>query len=273
MWNPLSLFRKPKPLELSVEELWEMALDKPSGQDGGRKVLLVVENQEFRFVPCAVSETAQTYLDETGDVEKVLRYVANAFYIYRDTACHGFLAPHYKVDGAYEWPKPVKFSWESIDAVIIGGEYVNGPIPEDGKARVMKEVGDKIEETEIKFNNLKNAEGEVFEQIITREESVRDIIPGKDQLQKELKYKIDNLKDVGFIGMQDWQTRSLRVYANPFYHMICDLLEGKVSRGEIRGYVEDYLACMTKSYKTIVGRYRKHRFEKINPDALMWNLF
>jgi len=194
------------------------------------------QDARLRFVPRLVYDTAKNYVQETDDVEKTLRYIENAFYIYRGSVCNQMFAPHCKVDGAYEWPAPVKFSWDSIDAVIVGGEHVFGPIPNDGKARIIvdNEEG-KLEETIVAF---------VGQEAITRTE-IRDIIPGKDDIDKKLKYNVDE-NNIGYVFMQDWQNMSLRFYANPIYRIIDGLVKGNIKKDEARGHLEANLEIIKK---------------------------
>jgi hypothetical protein len=245
------LFRKkePKvkgPFELSVDELCEKAL-APPGSEGGRKVLLAVDQDKFRFIPKCMHETAKRYLDETGDVEKVLRYIVNGFYIYRATVCSNWQAVFYKVEDAYEWPAPAKFSWSSIDAVILGGEYVHGPIPDDGKARITVEENGKIKETTI----------ELKEEGAVKQTTIRDIIPGKDNLKSTLKYKIDDLSKVGFEQMQNWQTKCLRNFVHTMYNMVVCLAEKKSTPDEIKPDLEEFLQNLVKPRPGYFGVYSK----------------
>lgn len=194
-------------MELSVKEINRKVIGNDS---------LKSRNLPFRYIPKEIVSTAKEHLNKTGDVEKVLRYIENSFYIYRECVNRNMFAPHYDVDDAYEWPKPVKFSWSSIDSVILGGEYVYRRIPSiDNKIRIETPVtgGIEVKEIDTKTGFVKD--------------SIRDIIPGKDDLNKTLKYNIESLNKIGVIFSDWWQNASLKDYANPIYFLLTDLLNGK----------------------------------------------
>lgn len=243
----LRKFRKQEikgPFELSVEELYEKSLAPKDSE--GRKVLLSVKQDEFRLIPKCMLETAKKHLEQTNDIEKVLRYIVNGFYIYRETACHNWQAPFYKVEDAYEWPAPVKFSWTSIDAVILGGESVQGPIPTDGKVRITVEENGKIKETTI----------DIKEDGAVKQTTIRDLIPGKEDLKSKLKYRIDDLSLVGLVNMQAWQTVSLKSFANPMYHMIV-AFKKELPEETAREYLDQHLENLSQTCLAYVGVYSK----------------
>lgn len=245
-----------KPLILSVEDMWERAFGKK--KNSGQPLNLVVNNSDFRYIPACIVQTAADFLRETDDVEKVLRYIENGFYIFRESVCHGTSAPHYKVEGAYEWPTPAHFEWTDIDSVIASGEYIHGPIPENRGVVVSSDLGENLEEiTEINFGDKGNSQ------------KTKAIIREKPQWEKKITYKIDYLENVGFVFMQSWQQLSLRAYANPVYHMLKDLLKGKLPKNEAKKHLQKNLEDLGKTYKMPVGRYKK-RFEKANADGFFF---
>ncbi len=239
----------PQHIDASVRELWGRALSNPVKGEG--TILLKMEESLFRYVPLSIVETAKNMLSETGDSERVARYIENAFYIYRATVCAGWVAVLYKTDDAYEWPSPSKFSWSSIDAVLFGGEHIHGKIPEDdSKVVISIPTSDcRVEKTEIEFG----ARGEVLRNSTT----VEDIIPSKnvEVLHKTFKYRVPNIELVGFIGHQHWQTASLRAFANPLYAIISDSVKCVISKEDSRRLVEKHLEDLSKSYPCSIARY------------------
>jgi len=232
--------------DLTVQELEE-------------KARLVVEQGRFRFVPEEVVGVAREVLASSQYIEKALRYIENAFYIYRATINEGFFAPHIRCGDAYEWPKPSKFSWGSIDAVILGGAYIHGPIPSESQSvEMVTKTEENVETTEI--NVLSSGHFE-------KTASTRDLIPGKDDLPKIFKYHICDLRSVGFLASQEWQTASLKTYANPVYHILEDLLKGNLSSDEARRHLEEHLENLDKMYPVKIGRIAG-KLEEPNPMAL-----
>lgn len=212
-------------LELSVSELNERA----KGSSNKRL--------PFKYIPAEIVQTVKEHLRKTGNVEKILRYILNAFYIYRESVCMEFLAPHYEVGEAFEWPSPARFSWSNIEAVILGGEYVYGKIPKEEQSVVIETKRESVIESKL-----------IDLETNTITTYIRDIILGKDNLNETLKYKIENMSKVGFIFQQDWQLNSLKTYANPIYFLLKDFLEGKIKKEEARKNIEIGLKNLGQSF-------------------------
>lgn len=210
--------------ELSAHELNERA------KEGSNKRL------PFRYFPIEILKIAKTALEKTTDIEKVLRYILNSFYIYRESVCVEFLAPHYEVEGAFEWPKPSKFSWDNIEAVILGGEYIHGELFEKDEIEIESRVRDKVKG--VLINPKTNR----------AEEYLRDFISGKDNLNETLKYRIENMSKVGFLFQMDWQNESLRNYANPMYFLLEGFLEGKIEKGKARSMLGNALIYLESAF-------------------------
>lgn len=245
MINLLSILKKSKPLELSIEELCEKAFGKLS--DGSRQSNLVFKLEPYRYIPGSVVETAQKYLDMTDDVKKVLRYITNAFYIYRASADKCGVAPHYKINGAYEWPPLSIFPWDFIDAVIHIGEVIERKLPKNNLAvvrRYNKGVRTKLE-------LAKNSERR-HTQIINAKTKIRE-----DGLHRPLKYQIENLKNIGFISQQDWHNSSLKFYMNPIYSILHGFLERKLSYEYAKNHLQGFLDYLKKTYDEPIGRIKR----------------
>ncbi|MBU3913857.1 MAG: hypothetical protein KKE50_07240 [Nanoarchaeota archaeon] len=227
-------------LELSVKEMGNLARGKPD-KDGGRTPVCESVDASFRNIPMPVISTARRLLSDNNP-ERALRYIENAFYIYRESVCMGWFAPHYKAeDNVFEWPTPSKFSWASIDAVILGGEHVHGPIPNlVTLVTISRREGDKVEERRV------NPE--------TGEEttSIRELIPGRDNLQETLKYKIGDIHNIGFLNSQDWQNYSLQNYANPTYWHLVHLLDGSLSPEQAKKHLEKGLEILSSPVQTSI---------------------
>lgn len=213
--------------ELTVEEIVKSVQGKSFPDTG---------INEVRYVPKIVSETAQSHLDETNNITKTISYVMHAFHIYRETVCMGFFAPHMLVDDAYEWPSPSMFSWDKIEAVIYGGEFIHGPIlEEDSSIVISTEEGDKVKEQHIEVD------GET--RFI-----VRDLVPHKDEIHKVFTYKIDNLQDVCLPLQQDWQNASLRDYVNPMYWLLRGFAENEIAYEDARYDLQRLLTGLRESH-------------------------
>lgn len=211
-------------LELSASEMNERA------KEGSNK------NLPFRFVPLEIVKAAQTHLEKTTDIEKVLSYILNSFYIYGESVCTELLAPHHEVNETFEWPKPAKFSWSNIKAVILGGEYVYGELFEKDEIKIERRGQDKIKVVSI--NPKTN----------TEEEYLRDFISGKDNLNETLKYKINEMSKVGFLFQMDWQNKSLETYANPTYFLLEGFLEGKIEKEKVRSMLGNALIYLESAF-------------------------
>jgi len=210
-------------LELTVSEIEEKTR-------GVERIPL----EYFRYIPQEVADTAQRLLD-SNNLEKSLRYIENAFYIYRESVCCSFFAPHYLINGAHEWPPPAKFQWSNFEAVILGGEYIHGPIPEtNSKVRITSESDKKIEETIIE-------KGEVSK-------IVREAIPGKDNFKEIFKYRIEDLTKIGFLWSMDWQNDALKAYANPIYWILNDFLSGALGENDAKKHFQFNLDNLKKIY-------------------------
>jgi len=247
--------KKHQPFELSVEEICKKAM-KEFFRKHKDSLKIVVKPEPIRPVPKTVVLAAQCYLEKTGDVEKVLRYIENAFYVYRATVLYNIVAPHYKVDGVYEWPTPVKISWNSIDDVITLGEYVHEPLPKNVRIIARRIYRNRIEEKQKKIISSVNPDGSVSQ---TEKENVvvKDKVSGKDDLDTKFKYKIYNLEEVGFIFQTYWQSVSLKNYVNPIHWLVKDLVEEKVSADQARFNLQGYFDILGRTYMAPMGRYKK----------------
>ena len=206
----INLFKKNQPLELSVNEIWESVLGKPA-KNGGREIKLKTAEGKVRLIPSYVIETSKEYLYRTEDTEKVLRYIENSFYIYRECVNRGFFAPHYEASDVYEWPKLVEFSWSDIETIISGGEFLHGKIPSEKKGVIIERPGKN--KTEIISINPETGNAKKY---------FRSNI--SEDLDKTLKYNIKDLSKVGVIFSQEWQMASLKNYANPIYYFLENFL-------------------------------------------------
>lgn len=250
MFNLFKPFRRrieTRNLDLTVAELEEISLGR-ANREGARPLELTVSEDRFRYVPKTLVETSKRHLQETSDIEKILRYIKNAFYIYRETANECFVAPHYLNEDAFEWPKPSKFDWSDIDIVITVGEVFNGNIPKkDSKVRVETIEGNQLISTEI----------DPF--VKERTTKIKEIIPGINTPQRIFRYHIPELKYVGFLGSFEWQNESLSFYANPVYWLLNDFLEGKLKPEEAKKYLDDILSRLSESYPASIERYTRYR--------------
>ncbi|MDP3027483.1 MAG: hypothetical protein Q8N63_07270 [Nanoarchaeota archaeon] len=205
-------------MELSVSEI----IDKVIGKDTGSRAL------PFRYLPKEIVQTSKNHLEKTDDVEKVLRYVINSFYIYRECVNRSMFAPHYDVDNEYEWLKPVEFSWSDIETVILGGESLYGKIPRENKGIIIETpMGDK---TEIKTINPETGKiNKYFRETIS------------EDVDKTLKFNIESLSKVGAVFSDWWQIAALKGYANPVYFLLDDFLKKNRSKDEVRIHLTNQL--------------------------------
>jgi hypothetical protein len=187
------------PSELSVPEIIRKFYDSPKSQSN---------SQPVRLVPASVVAEAENYFAKTEDVEKTWKYVLAAFHIYRESVCHGIFAVHYPNNGAFEWPTPKKFSWNNMDAVLIGGEAVHTPI-DDGKVHVTA-------------NDDEFARGMIY--------VVED--PGRALL----------------LDQNRWQNASLSAYAHPISRDLEALLKGKISQDEAKAHLEKELVFLRSGF-------------------------
>lgn len=184
----------------------------------------------FLYLPKKIVIQARNNLG--SDIEKVLRYIENAFYIYRASVCTSFFAPHYVQKDVYEWPNPVKFSWTDINTVILIGESVYGIIPIKKTAIVVgKKVQTRIEEILVIPEEDK----------LTRKTYHRKFQQGKDDFDQRMKYKIYEFSKLGFLFSDHWQNASPEFYANPLYFLLCEVLNQTISLGKAKEYVENLL--------------------------------
>jgi hypothetical protein len=234
-----------KPLELTVNELWDKALG-PTKKEGGRPVNLVAENHPVRCIPLSVISTAKAYLAGTNDVTKATAYIINSFFIYRACVCENMFAPLVQSNGIYEWPIPATFTWEDMDAVMYGGELIGGPIiDESSKVIISYKKGKKVEETTLDLG------GEELEQH-TR---VRDLIPGQEDLPNLFRFSIPDLSKVGFIFSQSWQQSSLRYQISPLRRLYEDRVKNELSYEDTRKKLEVGLEIFIEPPTLPIGRY------------------
>lgn len=250
--------------ELSIKEISEAFLEEPKKDKykrTWRSIMTRPSNEKIRLVPELVIETAKENLKTTDDVEKTIRYILNGFYIFRDTVCGEMFAPLYKTNDAYEWLSPAKFSWQNIDAVILGGEYIHGHIPsDDSSVKISVEENGKIKETKLE---LEETERKKPLDIMGKEEIIRDIIPGKDDLAGKLKYKIDDMSRLGLVFQMDWQNSSLKSYANPLYWHLDALVKNKVSKEESKNVLIEGLEILSRGIQEEIGVYYKPARKKL----------
>ncbi len=200
-------------MELSVSEINDMIIGKNTGGSA----------LPLRYLPKEIIQTSKNHLNKTDDVEKVLRYIVNSFYIYRECVNKGrtLFAPHYEIYDACEWPKPVEFSWSDIKTIIYGGEFLYGKIPREEKGIIIETpLGDK---TEIKTINTETGEvNKYFRNNIS------------EDVDKTLKYNIESLSKIGVIFSDWWQNASLEYYVIPVCYLLDDFLKRKKSKENVR---------------------------------------
>jgi hypothetical protein len=212
-------------MELSVYEINGMLV----GQSTNDRVL------PFRYLPREIVQTAKTHLGKTDDADKVLRYILNSFYVYRECVNRDFFAPHYEVDNEYEWPKPVEFSWSDIETVISGGEFLHGKIPREEKGIIIEtQLRDK---TEVRIINPETGKIKRY----FRENISRDV-------DKTLKYNIESLSKIRILFSEFWQIASLKHYANPFYYLLDNFLNGKKTKEDTRNCLINRLNDLETSF-------------------------
>ena len=205
------------------------------------KASLICIAGSFRLVPECIVFASQNFL-EKGDLEKSLRYLENAFYVYRETVNKGFFAPHIRAGEAYEWPQPSDFSWEDADKVISLGEYLHGPIPSHQKEVIIKSQ----EKGMLKTVHLDIETG-------NKKEILREIITEKDNPEKTIKYHVCDLRNLGFLFQQEWQNQSLNTYANPIYYALEEMLRGEKTQEEAKSLLIQVLKIIEKSYPAQIG--------------------
>jgi len=184
----------------------------------------------FRYLPLEVIASAKVHLTKTGKTDETLRYVLYSYYTYRDTVNRDMLAPHYLYLGAYQWPRPARFSWANVNAVIVIGESIFGEIP-NNRSEVVIETQEKGGITTKRVNP---------ETGITKSD-IRNIVQGRDNLNEVLKYRIKDMSRISFLFCNDWQLSSLDAYANPFYFFLKDYLEGKYEEKRAKEMLENAL--------------------------------
>lgn len=212
-------------MELSVFEINDMLV----GQNTDSRAL------PFRYLPKEIVQTSKNHLNKTDDIEKVLRYILNSFYVYRACVNRGFFAPHYEIGDEYEWPKPVGFSWKDIETVIHGGEFLHGKIPREEKGVIIETpFRDK---TEIKIINPETGETKKY---------FRDNI--SEDVDKTLKYNIENPGKIGFIFLDWWQNASLKYYVNPIYSLLDNFLKKNKSKENTRNCLINGLDSLETEY-------------------------
>jgi len=197
-------------MELSVFEINDKLYGEPN-ERGERSLKYKQKDLPFRYLPREIVQISRDFLNKTGDIEKVLRYIENSFYIYRECVNRGFFAPHYEASDVYEWPKLVEFSWSDIETIISGGEFLHGKIPSEKKGVIIERPGKN--KTEIISINPETGNAKKY---------FRSNI--SEDLDKTLKYNIKDLSKVGVIFSQEWQMASLKNYANPIYYFLENFL-------------------------------------------------
>jgi hypothetical protein len=223
--------------EFTTQKLLDMAM---AGKENPRSMELKIGTGMVRHVPESVLECAREHLHRTGNIEKVEKYLTHAFYIYRETVNRLICAPHVKVNGAYEWPLPAKFMWNSMPAVIVGGDYLSSGTRQDA----------------VMISSVENGMVKTREITVGREEvSVREAIPMKDEAHKNFLYVIDDLGEVGFVVQDIWQSKSLIDYVNPLRRMVSEMARGQINRDEGRERMENIIEVLARPYERKVGRY------------------
>ena len=165
------------------------------------------------------------------------RYIKNAFYVFRRTVNRYLLAPHYAVDGAYEWPVPSKFSWGDLKIVNAVGEFLEGEIPR-------KNDNVKVEVREGEWVNQK----EVDPLTGFMKESSREFVSGKDDFEEVFKYRIEDISRVGYVFSNDWQNSSLRKYVCPLSRFITNHSRGEISEQKGSWMMTNFLKNIAREY-------------------------
>ena len=94
--------------------------------DVGRKNLTsVLEKYEYRYLPKSILQKSMSDYLIYENAPKVLEYILNAFYVYRDAVNMTMFAPFVLKDGAYEWLDSASFDWRDIDTVKITGQSIH----------------------------------------------------------------------------------------------------------------------------------------------------
>lgn len=162
-----------------------------------------------------------------------MKYILNAFYIYRETVNRGFFAPHVFVDGAYEWSSNVHFSWSDIAAVISFGE----PAYNTNDSNIIKI--EAIHDGKMHSKTIRRGITGIVEDTV-----VRDIISSRDEIHKLFKYSIDSLSDVSVLFSDMWQNASLETYVNPITRAIHAFKNGRIDKETIDIGLIEYIRTL-----------------------------
>jgi len=225
-----NLFQR-KPLDISAQEIEEMAL-KSANSRGFRRLELIVNHRPIRALPQDLINISRDQLDLNRDPEKVLRYILNAFYIYRQTVATSAIAPVYEISKVYEWPQPTGFSWKNLDIIIATGEVIHGEIPERQSVKVERKSS-----------------------------------PG-DDFPKSFKFHIEDARKIGFVNQYNWQNQSLHDFVNPLYDVLLKFTQGKLSKKNVIKYLQNGLSELERPYQIKLGTIRRW-YQKSNGLSLI----
>jgi len=195
---------------------------------------LDIRDAPFRYLPKCVLETSKNNFIVNGDSMRILDYILNSFYIYRETVNKGFFAPHVLVDSAYEWPQNNYFEWSDIDEVLLLGKKLSNPNNSNSIIRIETLENNKL----YSRNIIKGVDG-IVSKVVSR-----DIDPYLDKMNALFKYKINNLSEINLLFSDDWQNYSLKKYVAPVKLTLQRFENNLISREAIDDGFLDYLSIL-----------------------------
>lgn len=153
-----------------------------------------------------------------ADPRRSIDYILNAFYVYRGCCC-GLDAPHYLIDGAYEWPVPRYFDWDDPESVFLWGKTLHTPV------------------NQVTISTIEN--GTVINKGIDGKVIDVEVLSNKHQLDRTFKYIIDDVNHIANLMSNIWQLHSLKTYINPLSHLSLDKNFDSVNLDEIHSSIKN----------------------------------
>jgi len=163
-------------------------------------------NAQFRYLPKSILHASKIDFIINGDPSRVLEYICNAFYIYRETVNTKMFAPHVLMDDAYEWPSSIYFEWSNVDDVTS--------------------LGSKIHQ----HSNSRN--------------DIRVESPTNNEMHKSFKYDIKDINKVSVLFSDMWQNASLQKYVAPLASTLMYLKNGKIPPDAVGNGLIEYLEAL-----------------------------
>ena len=90
----------------------------------------ILETYEYRYLPKSILQKSMSDYLIYENAPKVLEYILNAFYIYRDAVNRNMFAPFVLKDGAYEWLDNASFNWTDMKTVVAVGQSIHNRAPQ-----------------------------------------------------------------------------------------------------------------------------------------------